>query len=701
MSRKMVSNNTVKKRLIFLFFCMGIAVLALIGRLFWLQLVIAGELEDRAWEQWTRSVPARAPRGNILDREGNLLAGSAGSVTILARPAHIGDMDKTVRLLSPVLEIDEERLRELLSQERDSVYLKRRMTADEAYEVRKLDLEGIIFTVEPRRFYPHGRLASQLLGFVGIDEGLYGLEIKYEDLLKGRDGRVQIQTDGRGRPVPQGRQVFIPPANGHDLILTIDQNIQFILEQEMDRVMLESLPKGIAAVALDPRTGEVLAIAGKPDFDPNYFAQYEQELWKLPPVSHTFEPGSTFKLVTLAAAIEEGYFNASEGFYCGGWVTVAGAPIGCWTRFRGGHGAIDFTKVVLSSCNPGFVALGNRIGADRLMDYVRAFGFGRRTGLDVIGEGTGILFTPRQYGPVEAATTSFGQGVSVTPIQQVMAVAAMANGGYLMKPYVVREIRDSSGNSVQKREPQAVRRVLSEETTKEVTRIMELVVTEGSGRNAIIDGYRVAGKTGTAQKVGPDGRYIAGEYILSFIGFAPAEDPRVLLYVAVDAPQVGPQWGSQVSAPMFKRMMERILKYLNVPPTTAQVAEIPVMVQVPDLMGKTLGAAAETIETSGLIVRFIGEGNVILNQTPKAGASVPLHTQILVYLGGGDNASEDVPVPDLTGKSMKEAGDILGMLGLRMSGTGSGMAVRQDPLPGTMADSGSVVYVEFSAPGDN
>lgn len=699
MSRVAVSNITVKKRLIFLFFLMTAAVLALLLRLAYIQLVWAGELQARAWEQWNRGVPARAPRGAIYDRKGRLMAGSASAESIIALPSQIDDKEEAARLLAPVLAIEEARIYELLSKRSMSVYIKRLVDEETARAVRKLNIRGITFAQEPRRYYPHGSLASQLLGFVGVDQGWSGLELYYERELRGSDGRFEFQADGRGRQIPQGIQRFIPPENGHDLVLTIDQTIQFIVEREMDRVMLTSAPKGIVALAMDPRSGEVLAIASRPHFDPNRYAEFPQEAWKLAPVANTFEPGSTFKLVTLAAALEEGKFRASEGFFCSGAVTVAGRTIGCWTRSRGGHGAIDFTQVVLGSCNPGFITLGQRVGAEKLMQYVRAFGFGAKTGIDVPGEGTGILFSPQQYGPVEAATTSFGQGVSVTPIQQVAAVAAMANGGYLMKPYVVKEIRDSEGNVLEKREPQVVRRVVSGETAREITRIMELVVTEGSGKNAYIKGYRVAGKTGTAQKVGPDGRYISGEYVLSFIGFAPVEDPQVVLYIAVDAPQVGPQWGSQVSAPMFRKMMADILKYLNVPSTETRVSDAPTMVEVPSLINLSLEEASEHLDTSGLLVRLVGSGDIILNQTPKAGAKVPLHTQILLYLGGGEQ-QEEVTVPDLTGKSMREAGEILGWLGLRMNASGSGLAVSQDPAPYTRVAINSVVSVEFKAPGE-
>lgn len=698
MRRNTVSNITVKKRLLLLFFSMAALVFCLICRLAWVQLVRGPELQAKAWEQWTRANRVRAQRGDILDSKGRLLAGSASSLSILARPRQIADKEEVARLLAPILEMEETKLLELLSKETDSVYLKRQVPEEVSQEIRKLQLEGLYFSPEPKRYYPHDSLASQLLGFVGIDEGLAGLEYQYEAELKGQDGRIELQTDGKGKQIPQGIQKFIPPVEGYDLILTIDQSIQAIMEREMEKVMLESQPKGIMAIAVNPQTGAVLGIAGKPDFDPNNYADYPQENWKLTPITNTFEPGSTFKLVTLSAAIEEGKYNANEGFFCSGFAKVAGSSIGCWTRGRGGHGPINFTEVVLGSCNPGFIELQQRMGADTLMKYLKAFGFGQKTGVDLIGEGTGILFSPEQFGPVEAATTSFGQGVSVTPIQQIMAVSAMINGGYLMKPYIVKEMRDSEGNVVLTKEPQVVRRVISESTSEEVKRLMELVVLEGSGQNAYIEGYRMGGKTGTAQKVGKNGRYISGEYILSYIGFVPFEDPQILLYLAVDAPQVGPQWGSQVCAPMYKNMMESILNYLNIPPSTTPTEEEPRLVEVPNLINLPMDDYTnDLLESRGLVVRYVGDGDKVLNQTPKAGAKVPLQTQVLVYLGGSGNREEEVKVPDLQGKTIREVGEILGWLGLHLNSSGSGVAVHQEPAAHTLVAPGSVISVEFKA----
>ena len=531
---------------------------ALVVRLGWIQFVRAEELTEKAWEQWNRTITARSSRGNIYDRHGRLLAGSATVETVVGLPHQVVDSLFTARALAPVLEMTEERIYELITQDRSAVYIKRKVEEDVAQEVRLLNLPGITFTQETKRFYPNGTLLSQLLGFVGMDQGWAGLEIFFEEELKGQDGNIVFPSDNLGRAIP-GAHHFIPPKQGRDLYLTIDETIQFIVERELSRAMLEYRPNRVTALAVNPQTGEVLAAASKPDFDPNHYNEYDKEIWRLFPVTDTYEPGSTFKLITLAAAIEENLYREAEDLFCPGHKEVAGHKVGCWTSDRGGHGSINFLEAVLSSCNPAFMTLGERLGTQKLFDYIRAFGFGAITGLDYPGEGAGLIFSPNQVGPLELATTSFGQGISVTPLQQVMAVSAIANGGYLLRPYLVKEIREIDGQPVRVDSTEIIRQVISRDTANHVALIMEQVVQDGSGVNAAVEGYRSAGKTGTAQKVGPGGAYISGEYILSFIGFAPLEDPRILLYIAVDGARRGPQWGSQVSAPLFQAMMKDIL----------------------------------------------------------------------------------------------------------------------------------------------
>ncbi len=571
MSKENPSAPQIRRRLYVVLYLAVVLMAALVFRLGWIQLVMAEELQLKAWEQWNRSIPARSSRGDILDRNGHLLAGSAAAQTIVAMPPQVGDPVFTSRALAPVLEMTEERIMELITQERAAVYLKRRVEEDVAGEVRLLNLPGISFTEEPRRYYPNVHLFSQLLGFVGTDQGWAGLEVYYEEDLAGRDGRIMFPTDNRGREIPGARRL-VPPREGKDLYLTVDETIQFFLERELLRAMLQYDAERVMGLAVNPQTGELLAAASKPDFDPNHYNDYEDESWRLLPVTDTFEPGSTFKLITLSAALEEGLFQEKDLFSCTGSREVADHTVRCWTSARGGHGTITYAESIYHSCNPAFVELGERLGVAKLFAYIRAFGFGSRTGLDYPAEGRGQIFSREEVGPVELATSSFGQGVSVTPLQQVMAVSAIANGGHLLRPYLVKKIVDREGNTVFAQEPEVIRQVISETTAERVTGLMEGSVLEGTGLPAGIEGYRVAGKTGTAQKAFAGG-YLQDKYVLSFIGFAPVEDPRVVLYVAIDGARTGPQLGSLVSAPLFQTIMKDVLSYLEIPPSQLPAGE--------------------------------------------------------------------------------------------------------------------------------
>jgi stage V sporulation protein D (sporulation-specific penicillin-binding protein) len=692
--KKTVSSMTIRKRLLFCFGLFLIISISLIGRLAWVQLVKAEEYRLLAFDQQNRTVSVGGRRGSIYDRKMRVLAGTASAETIVAFPRQIPDKEHAAKELAEVLDMEYQRVFDLISANRAAIFVKRTVDDDTAERVRSLGLAGISSTPESKRFYPNEKLLSQVLGFVGVDQGWSGLELKYEDILKGIPGKLMFLSDGRGLRIPQGVQQYIPSDGGHDLVLTVDEYLQFILDREMDRAMLEFQPLRAMAVAVNPQTGEILAMTSKPDFDPNHYAQYSKETWQIAPISNTFEPGSTFKLVTLATAIEQNVYNMNEGFFCSGSVRVGGHSIGCWTRSRGGHGSLNFLQVVLSSCNPGFITLGNRIGGDTLLDYIKAFGFGMRSGVDLPGESAGIIFRAEQFGPVELATTSFGQGVSVTPLQQVMAVAAMINGGNLMQPYIVKEVRSPDGNVVQENEPVVIRRVISPETSEQVKHIMEMVVVDGSGKNAAVPGYRFGGKTGTAQKVGPGGRYISGEYIVSFLGFFPMENPEVLLYIAVDSAKKGIQFGSQIPAPIFQRVAKDYLNYLAIAPDNVEQQQAPPpLVKVPGITGLTLAQAAEEVDFAGLVIKPVGEGNNILEQTPKAGALVPLQTEILVYTG--TERGDQVQVPSLLGKTMREAAEVLGWLGLGMESYGSGIVHSQDPMPLTLLPVGSSVTLEF------
>ncbi|OWZ84125.1 penicillin-binding transpeptidase domain-containing protein [Natranaerobius trueperi] len=685
-----------KRRLVLLFIALFVITISLIGRLGWIQLVKGEEFQEKAWEQWNTSIPASSPRGDIVDRNGELMVSSLTAETLIALPPQINDPEQLSVRLSSILEKEEDEIYDKLTADSSQEIIQRVLSQDKAKKIRALGNPGLKLTSDTQRYYPHGRLASQLLGFVGVDQGWAGLEYYYDDELQGRDGRMVFQTDGRQQQLPHGVQQYIPPKDGMTLQTTIDNSIQYIMERELERAMVEYKPEGAMAVAMEPDTGEILGMSSKPDYYPGEYDEFDEQQRRISPINNTFEPGSTFKLVTLAASIEEGIYNPDEDLFCPGHIDVAGVEIGCWTR--NGHGAIDFLEVVYGSCNPGFVTLGQRLGKEKLFNYISGFGFGSKTGIDLPGETVGLLFNLDNVGPVELATSSFGQGVSVTPIQQVIAVSAIANGGELYEPRVAKNFIDENDKVIEQ-EPQQIRRVISEETSKEVRNIMQGVVEEGSGTNADIDGYNVAGKTGTAEKVGPDGGYIPGELIVAFVGFAPAEDPEVLIYVAVDTPTKGPAWGGQIAAPIFKNMMEDILKHLDVPSSYDEKEEQE-YVEVPNLLNLTFDEAEEQLDQKGLIVDIVGDGEIITDQIPEPGEQVSVQSSIMLYLGAteGEEESEYVTVPNLKGRTLRKATEILEMIGLDMDAKGSGIVESQEVEPGEQVRKGTEIKVEFREP---
>jgi len=565
-----VTRSIVRRRLIAIFILTVLVTMLLISRLAWIQIVQADELYEQAWKQWSHNVPISTARGSIYDSQGRLLAGSTSVNTVAAIPPQIDNPEAVAGALAPILEMDAQRIYELITMDRSAIYIKRKVDPDVSEAVREMNIPGIIFFNEEKRYYPGDNMVSQLLGFVGMDQGLAGVESYYEDYLSGSEGRLLYPADGRGKQLPHTFSRYTLPQQGYDLHLAIDESIQHIVERELARVMENSAPKQVMALVLDPQSGALLAAAAKPDYNPGDYELYNPENWALAPITSSFEPGSTLKMVTLAAVVEEGLFNPDEVYNCPGYTVVNGNRINCWTVDRGGHGDMTFFDSVGGSCNTAFVELGQRLGEEKLFQYLDGFGFGQPTGIDYPGESSGMIFELEQVGPLELATTTFGQGISVTPIQQVMAVTAMINGGYLYQPYIVEEITDQDGNSLMKREPEIVRQVVSEETSAQLVDMMESVILDGTGYAAAIEGYRVAGKTGTAEKLDEEGNYSGSDYIYSLLGFAPVDNPQLVLYVAVDGVTRGPRLGVHTSAPLFKNIMEDSLNYLQVSPSPTQ-----------------------------------------------------------------------------------------------------------------------------------
>ncbi|MBN6185943.1 stage V sporulation protein D [Aneurinibacillus sp. BA2021] len=633
-----VSGVTVRRR-IFIAMLLGFLLfLLLITRLGYVQLWNGPWLRNQAEDLWTRNIPFEAKRGQILDRNGEVLAYNISVPSVLAIPAQIKDKPDAARKLAPILKVEEKKILKEISKRELMVRVPggRRVSAEVAKQIQTLRIPGIQLAEDSQRYYPNGSFTAHILGFTGIDnQGLTGIERVYDDQLKGKKGYISFGANAAGQKMPGIADRFIPPTDGNDLHLTIDANIQRIIERELDQAMAVYQPDDAITIAVSPKTGEVLGMASRPNFDPGNYKEYPVETYNRNlPIWKTYEPGSTFKIITLAAALEDKKVNLNnDSFDDPGSIKVAGATLRCWKR--GGHGHQTFLEGVQNSCNPGFVLLGQRLGKDRLFHYIHEFGFGKRTGIDLLGEENGVLFRLNRVGPVELATTSFGQGVSVTPIQQVQAVSAAINGGILMKPYLAKSWYDpKTGKLMKENKPQAVRRVISPETSAEVRRALESVVANGTGRNAYIDGYRVGGKTGTAQIV-ENGVYSKSKHIVSFIGFAPADDPQILVYTAINNPK-GIQFGGLVAAPIVRNIMESSLHYMKVPVRTQQMEkkyQYPdkKIVQVPNLIGM------ERKDITGAYYDFpldiAGSGSKVSYQSPIAGTRVEEGATIRVYLG--------------------------------------------------------------------
>lgn len=634
-----VSNVTVRKRLM-LTLLVGVLIFFIIDvRLGYVQFLLGGKLTDRAKGLWSRNIPFEPQRGEIVDRNGVALATNVSAPTVYVVPRQIKDPAYAAEKLAAVLKMSKEKAYREITTKQSMVTIKegKKISHEKAKEIRALGLDGIYIGEDSKRHYPFGSYLSHVLGFAGVDnQGLMGLELYYDKELRGKKGAVKFYADAKSRRMKNMADDYQPPVNGLDLKLTVDTKIQTIMERELDIAQAKYNPDGIVAIAMNPNDGEILGMSSRPTFDPANFRNVPQEVYNRNlPVWSTYEPGSTFKIITLAAALEEGKVDLQKDhFFDPGYVEVAGARLKCWKR--GGHGSESFLQVVQNSCNPGFVELGERLGKDTLFKYIKNFGFGQKTGIDLQGEGTGILFNLNRVGPVELATTAFGQGVSVTPIQQVDAVSAAINGGTLYKPYIAKELIDPLTKEVVMRNtPVAKRKVISEDTSKKIRQALESVVAQGTGGKAFADGYRIGGKTGTAQKA-KNGRYLENNYILSFIGFAPADDPQLVVYVAVDNPKGTVQFGGQVTAPIVGNIMKDSLRAMGVKPRTNQIEkkmtwlDTP-LIKVPDVVGMTKTELQE--QMVDLKIESSGQGDVVVGQSPEAGTKVKEGSTIRLYFG--------------------------------------------------------------------
>ncbi len=614
-------------------------LLIIIGKVFYIQVFSYKKLYNYANDLWSRNLPIEANRGKIYDRNGVVLASNITTTSLVLIPNQIKDKETTTKLLAEALNVsyDDMKKHVFKSTSIERVHpIGRRLDYETADKINSLSLDGVYLLKESKRYYPNGSMLAHTLGFVGIDnQGLAGLELMYNEYLTGSYGAIKYYSDAKGNKLKLS-EYYEQPQDGMDIYLTIDYNIQVAVERELDNVVSKYNPDQALALAVDPNTGEILAISSRPTFSPSEYQNYTTEVINRNlPVWMTYEPGSTFKIITLASALEEGLVDLdNEHFYDSGAVSVGGATIHCWKH--GGHGEQTYLQVVENSCNPGFVNLGLRLGKEKLFSYIDNFGFGSKTNVDLNGEASGILFDVNKIGDLELATTAFGQGVSVTPIQQVMAVSAAINGGTLYTPYIVKSINEPETNSViVNNSEKIVRKVISDETSAKVRYALENVVANGSGRNAYIPDYRVGGKTGTAQKV-KDGRYMVGNYITSFIGFLPSDDPKVIVYVAIDNAKGVTQYGSTVAAPVAKNILTSSISALNIEKRTNDIEkkynygdkryEV-----VPSVIGKTKKEAVT--ELKKFKIEFTGSGDVITYQSPSSGVTLTEGSTIRLMLG--------------------------------------------------------------------
>ena len=758
-----VPDRQMLRRTLVLSLLFGIVFFVLLlGRLYFLQIVEHERYEELAIRQQLREAPASTSRGTIFDCNGNVLAVSATVDNVYLSPAEIQlhgeDTALIAEELGRILSLDPAAIRE--KAERSGTWyvtIARKIERDKADEIRAFKeayaLQGVRLEPDIKRYYPNSELACHVIGFVGTDNnGLEGIEARYDSVLAGKAGRTVRATNAFGTELLlSGFEANEPGDSGFDLVTTLDSTIQYFVEKHLRQAVEDyDIRNGAGAIAMDVDTGAILAMASLDGYDLNHFldigpearaavegAASEEEAerllreaqsrqWRNKALSDTYEPGSTFKIITLSMALEEGAVSLNDSFYCGGSVQVLGRtnPIRCWKA--GGHGSQTLTQAVQHSCNAAFVNIGQRVGAETFYRYCEAFGFLNRTGdpdanlsavtgIDLAGESGSIWWSentfcsPRNLSQLAAA--SFGQTFTITPLQLVAAVSACVNGGRLMQPYVVSALKNPDGSLAYERKPTLVRQVISEETSAAVRRILEQVVgdsKEGTGRNAAVAGYRIGGKTGTSEKVSLEAQTGEKEYIVSFVGFAPADKPRIALLVFLDTPSNESGIyisGGQMAAPVVGAMFSDILPYLGVEADDSDTS-VRSDVRMPAVEGLSFEEAQKKLADAGLRCRRIGEGSSVTDQLPSAGVSLAEGTEVIVYLGA-EPSPEQETMPDLTGMRYDEARDTLSYYGLYIQtnspvfADGSQRVGSQNAAPGSLRRHGDVIQVTLISGDDS
>lgn len=719
----------------------------LICRLTYIMTVKAPEYAGMAEEQWTSEVKIDAVRGNILDRNGKELAVSADVYRVdldlktlrnyldtslsklsskeIARRQSLGipvpteDRGLTINDIAPViaeaLNMDKDEVLKKLDTRlesgnpADSATLIRRIEKDEADKVKELKIDGIVVSKDTKRIYPNNNFLSHVLGCTDSDgKGLTGIEAEYNTYLSGIPGVKIGELDKNSNDLPYSQSSFTSPVNGKDVTLTIDETIQSFAEKAAEQAYKDNNAKAASVLIMDPKTGEVLAMANKPDFDPNNPREgYEgfdgdtasdkiQKMWRNRLVSDSFEPGSIFKVITAIAALEENVVNENSTFYCGGSIQLADRTINCWEL--GGHGAQTFPEIVQNSCNIGFIKVGEMLGKEKLYEYIKKFGFGELTGIDLQGETEGIVKTPENTSSTDLATISFGHTNTVNSVQYMAAFNAVANGGTWIQPHLMKEIThedDNGAKVVDEIYDPNKKNVASEDKTAELRSALERVVTSGSATATFIDGYHIGGKTGTAQKM-ENGRYIDGKYISSFVGMAPVDDPKVTIMITVDEPSTGTYYASQVAVPYAKSLFIDIFNYLNNKFSDEGENKILKEHIIPEIRGMKKNDAIKVLSDLNLEYEIDTDGDKVSSVKPYPGTAVKEGSKITISASGSSDDSKNIVMPDVRGYTKDDASKILQNLGLSVVFEGDGVVSQQSISQGEIITKGTTVTLKLN-----
>ena len=729
------ANRIIQNRTMILMAVLGVLVfLILVIKLFSLQILRHDELEAKALDQQTRSTEVAATRGTIYDRNGNIMAISATAETVFLSPLEMDralsdkgnpvawTKDSVAQKLSEILEINKEGIQKKMERT-DSQYevLKLRVEEDVADQIRTFindeGVVGVYMVTDAKRYYPYATLASQIIGFVGTDNyGLYGLEARYNDVLDGETGLVVSTKDPTGSDMLYGYEQYYKAQNGSDIVLTLDATVQYYVEKALSEMVTSTEAQGATGIVMDVETGAVLAMASSPTYDLNDpSAVYESRLaslvkdgrldladaqlrqWRNRAINDTYEPGSTFKVLTLAAALEEGVIDENTTFDCTGSIHVLDATIHCSNR--AGHGHQTLEQTAGNSCNPAFITYGLRLGTEKFYRYMKDFGLVNGSGIDLEGEALGIFAPQETASELDLACYAFGQNFNTTPVALISAQAACINGGYLHTPYVVERVVDSEGNVLSSHDSTPVRQVVSEETSALVRRCLEYVVSSGTGRNGQVHGYRIGGKTGTADKGN------TGEVVLSFMCFAPADDPKYIMLLTLDSPTGEGRGGGGTVAPYASRIMGEILPYLGVEPSYSAEELLGSDTTVNYVIGMTVADAEEKLKSKGFSVKVVGDGDTVTDQTPEGGTVIPGKSRVILY-AGSEKPDTLCTVPSLVGLSPSEAnmavssaGLLLRFTGTTDSGSGSVRVINQSEAAGAQVEAGTVISVQLSDSG--